>query len=600
MRLLEKSSGIPELPGVYLMKDSGGRIIYVGKAKNLKKRVKSYFRPAGATDPKTEILREHIRDIDYVTTENEMEALVLECNFIRENRPAYNVKLKGGKKYPYLKLTTSTDFPRIMLVREVINDGSEYFGPYTDAAAVRRTLSLIGNIFRLRRCSQRKFDMHDSRECLYYQIGKCSAPCTGKITRKEYQRLVREVRLFLKGKTGRLTSELRRRMNRLSSRKEYEKAAVIRDQIRSIEKISEKQLAIDPGGSDEDIAAVAREKNSFCAVLMKVREGRILSSETFFLPSQGENDLNEVTGMFLQLYYHTATDIPGRIYVDRQPVDRELIQEWLSEKRGAGTRIMVPRRGRRKRMVELVRRNASVKLLDSRGRVVKETEILEKVKNRLNLPATPLKAEAYDISNISGMEAVGSMVSFRNGEPYRKGYRRFRIRISEGPDDFAMISEVISRRFRNLSDMPAPDLILIDGGKGQVSSAVSALEGREIFNLPVVGLAKKKEEVYIPSSREPLKLPAGSETLRFLQRMRDEAHRFAVEYHRKLRLKKISDSVLDDIPGIGEQRKVLLLLEFGSIDNIRKSSADEISSVPGIGRKLAMRVKFELEKNDED
>ncbi|MFO7915912.1 MAG: excinuclease ABC subunit UvrC [Candidatus Krumholzibacteriales bacterium] len=598
--LIEKSGRIPALPGVYLMKDRMGKIIYVGKAKNLRKRVGSYFRPSGSQDPKTELMTDKVRDIDYVTTRNEVEALVLECNFIRENRPAYNVKLKGGQKYPYIKLTADDEYPRIMYVRDVRNDGSEYFGPYTDAGAVRRTMSLIGDIFKLRRCGQRKFNMHDSRECLYYQIGKCSAPCTGKIEKDQYDQLVREVRMFLKGRNRKLISDLRKKMNSLSEKKKYEQAAVVRDQIRSLEKISERQLAFDPGGSDEDIAAVAREDRNFCAVLMKVREGRILSSETFFLPSYRDYSINQAAEIFLKLYYHSATDIPGKIYVQAKLPERKLLEEWLRAKRGAGVKIMVPGRGRNKRMVELVRRNAAVKLLEKAGEVSEDIEMLERVKSRLRLPSTPIKAEAYDISNIQGSEAVGSMVTFRYGKPYKAGYRHFKIRKSEGPDDFAMLAEVIGRRFRNLSDMPPPDFILIDGGKGQVSSVVKKLEEKEIFNLPVAGLAKKNELIYLPGRKKPLTLPASSDSLKFLRRMRDEAHRFAVSYHRKLRISKLSRSILDSIEGIGEERKILLLIEFGSIENLKRSSVDEIMSVPGIGKKLASRIKKELDRNNEE
>jgi excinuclease ABC subunit C len=461
-------------------------------------------------------------------------------------------------------------------------------------------MSLIGDIFRLRKCSLRKFNMHDSRECLYYQIGKCSAPCTGKIGREEYGELVEEVRLFLKGKNSRLVSELEKRMKRLSSDKEFEKAAVVRDQIEAIEKISEKQLALKPGGSDEDIAGVAREKSDFCAVLMKVREGRILSSDSFFLPSAGHSSIREVTGIFLKQYYHSATDIPASIYVHDLPPEKKLLESWLEVRREGAVRIKVPERGRRKRLAELVRRNASVKLLEKRGDVKEEIELLEELKVMLKLPSTPLIAEAYDISNISGSEAVGSMVTFRKGKPYRKGYRHFRIRGRQAPDDYAMIREMISRRFRNISDMPPPDLILIDGGKGQVSSAVRALEERELYDIPVAGLAKKNEQIYQAGRKEALSLPASSGALRFLQRMRDEAHRFAVSYHRKLRLNRISESALDSIEGIGSERKLLLLLEFGSIQAIREASAAEIEAVPGFGKVLAARVKEQLEVTDEE
>jgi len=540
----------------------------------------------------------NVRDIDYVTTENEIEALVLECNFIKENRPKYNIKMKDDKKYPYIKLTINQKYPRMIIVRKIVKDGSEYFGPYTDVRSLRRTIRVIGDIFPLRRCNDRKLAQKRERECLYYQIGKCSAPCTGRIDVNEYRKYVDQVRLFLKGRNRKLLINLQNEMHKFSESRDYEKAALVRDQMRAVEKMSEKQLAFDPGGSDEDIVALAREYNQYCAVIMKLREGKILASETFILPSVEESNRSLVSESFIKLYYNAATDIPPVIYLRDDPPDKELLTKWLYSKIGRSVKIKVPLRGRNKKLLEFAERNAALKLFKSPEGLRKDIKLLDETKKTLGLPAAPFIVEGYDISNIQGTLAVGSLVVFRDGKPYKKGYRRFKIKTVEGINDFAMIAEVIARRFRNINGRmdDIPHLILIDGGRGQVSAAFGSIKEAGLEKIPVIGLAKKYEEIYMAGNKAVIRLPSRSIILKFLQRIRDEAHRFAVNYHRKLRSKTIESSRLDGISGVGEVRKILLLKEFGSLQKLSGVSVEEIASVDGIGKRLAEKIYYELKK----
>ncbi len=574
------------------MKDQKERVIYVGKAKVLKNRVRSYFQSAENLDSKTVALVSRIVSIDYIATENEVEALMLENNLIKEYRPKYNVRLKDDKKYPFLKLTVKERFPRLFLTRIVKNDGSEYFGPYGNAGSVRRTLELIRNIFPLRTCPSTKLGSDRERECLNFQIGRCSGPCTGKIDEQSYASLVRQVRLFLKGKTGRLRRILEKRMDYLSNQMRYEEASVVRDQIAAISRISERQHAVDPVGGDEDVVSIVYEGISACGVVMRIRDGRILGSDSFMIPDTVEKDSSRVMSSFLQLYYHTSMDIPGLIQAQVMPEDADVLAEWLSAKRGKSTRIAVPSRGGRKKLVDLAEKNAMMKLVADSGRSSSSISVLAGLKKVLGLNSTPFRIEAFDISNIQGTDAVGSMVVFENGRARRNGYRHFRIRTVEGMDDFAMMAEVLSRRAGALKSgkQRSPDLIVIDGGRGQVNAAVKALSVNDISGIPVVGLAKRNEEIHMAGYAGVIRLSRRNEALRFLQRMRDEAHRFAVEYHRKLRRRKISTSELDGIDGIGEKRKIKLLMEFGSLEGIRKAGIDEIASIPGIGTRIAGKV----------
>ncbi|HVO76770.1 MAG TPA: excinuclease ABC subunit UvrC [Candidatus Bathyarchaeia archaeon] len=591
-RLKEKASRFPASPGVYLMKNRSGRVLYVGKAKDLSARIRSYLQKPDALDVKTLALVRAADSIDYIATDTEVEALVLECTLIKEHRPRYNIRLKDDKRYPYLKLTTHERFARLALVRRVEQDGAEYFGPFTDATALRRTLRTVSTIFPLRDCRGERPGRVGGRECLNFHIGRCKAPCTGRITEDDYREIVDQVRLFLRGRGGQLSESMRERMWRLAREKRYEEAATARDQMEAFERFSERQRAVTPGGEDEDFVALAREGNLSCGVVMKIREGTILGKESFIIPAAVSERTADIFEAFFELYYHSATDIPPRIYVPSALADGPLAATWLSERSGRRVRIAVPRRGDKRSLLELAVRNASLQLATETLSTRASTPVLRELKDAIGLPATPVRIEAYDISNMQGSEAVGSMITFVNGTPLKSAYRRFRIREVRGSDDYAMIREVLSRRLARVKQGtdPSPDLVVVDGGKGQVTAVRQAMEGAEVAGIPIIGLAKKNEEIHVEGSAEPLRLPRRSPALRLLQRMRNEAHRFAVAYHRKLRSRRVQRSGLEDIRGIGAARRTSLLVEFGSLEALARASESDIAQVPGIGKGIARRI----------
>jgi excinuclease ABC subunit C len=599
-KLKEKVRAIPDEPGVYIMKDVKGRVIYVGKAKRLSNRVRSYFQSEELMTVKTISLVSAIRDIDYIATGNEVEALVLEYNLIKEYRPRYNIRLKDDKRYPFVKLTVNEPFPRIMVVRRVLNDGADYFGPYTDVKALRRTLRLLKAIFPLRNCSGEKFKPRD-RECLNFHIDRCLGPCTGRITEETYRVLVRQVLLFLKGRNEELRASFEGKMRDLAGERCFEEAAKVRDQIDMLDRISQQQLAVSPGAGDKDIVALSREGDMACGVVMKIREGRLLGTEVFLLPVTDSDANRTIFDSFLELYYHSATDIPPSIVTQDAVTERELIEEWLGQKRGGRVELIHPRRGEQRNLVELASKNASLKILSESQPGRRSTEVLEELKQTLGLASTPFRVEAFDISNIQGTEPVGSMVTFRDGEPLKSGYRHFKIRDVKGANDYAMLEEVLIRRIRHIREGRdrAPDLIMVDGGRGQVTTARKALDEGEMTSIPIIGLAKKQEEIYLETEPEPLRLSRSNIALKYLQRIRNEAHRFAIEYHRKLMRRRIVDSELDRIEGIGETRKFALLVEFGSLEGLLGATPKRIASVPGIGEKIAAKIYGHLHGKDE-
>ncbi len=496
---------------------------------------------------------------------------------IKEHRPRYNIRLKDDKRYPYLKLTRQERFPRLFLVRRMENDGAEYFGPFTDTNAVRRTLRTIRTIFPLRDCRERRAGRIAGRECLNFHIGRCKAPCTGKIDEKEYREIVEEVRLFLKGKARRLGESIRDRMWRLARMKRYEEAAAARDQAAAYEKMSQRQRAATPLGADEDFVALAREGGLSCGIVLKIRDGAIHGRESFFVPaSPSERDAG-VFEAFFELYYHGATDVPPRIHVPAAFSDESLVSEWLSAKRGGRVRISMPRKGEKRALLRLALKNAELQLASETRSKGTSLPALRDLRAMLALSSTPVRIEAYDISNIQGSDAVGSMAVFERGMPRPSRYRHFRIREVRGSDDYAMIREVLARRLSHLKEghERAPDLIVIDGGKGQLSAARRAMDAIGVSGIPLIGLAKRNEEIYVEGRSEPMILPRRSLALRLLQRARDEAHRFAIDYHRKLRSKGLRRSELDGIPGIGEKRKTALLVEFGSLESLRKAPVEK-------------------------
>ncbi|MCU0639271.1 MAG: excinuclease ABC subunit UvrC [Candidatus Krumholzibacteria bacterium] len=574
------------------MKDAKGRVIYVGKAKVLRNRVRSYFKDRDKLDTKTKMLVSVIDSIDYIATGNEVEALVLECNLIKEHRPKYNVRLKDDKKYPYLKLTVNERFPRLCLTRNVVNDGAEYFGPYTDTRAVRRTMELIRTIFPLRNCPGSAFRPNRERECLNFQIKRCAGPCTGRIDEDGYKMIVDQVRLFLRGRDRDLYRALEGRMKELSADRRFEEASVARDQLAALSRVSEKRQAVEPGGADEDVIALVSEKGKACAVVMRVRQGRVLSSESFILDDVAGNDRASLTGSFMQLYYHSNADIPDVIYSQYKPAGEKVITDWLCSKAGRRVTVKVPERGGNKRLLGLAEKNATMKLVADGGVDPSSFELPGEIKKTLGLPSTPRRIEVFDVSNIQGTDAVGSMVTFENGKPLKSGYRHFRIRDVDGIDDFAMMREIVGRRMEALLKGAGgrPDLVMVDGGIGQVNAAVQAMACRGFRDIPVIGLAKRNEEIFMAGHGDAIVLPRRSAVLRYLQRMRDEAHRFAIGYHRKLRGAKLEHSEIDEIEGIGETRKLTLLKEFGSLDALRMASVEEIAAVPGFGEKMALKV----------
>jgi excinuclease ABC subunit C len=589
-KIRKKIERMPDSPGVYFFKNQRGRVVYVGKARKLVSRVRSYMQAPDRLDPKTRALMETAESVDYIATGNEVEALVLEASMIREYRPRYNIRLKDDKRYPYLKITANENFPRLLLVRRILDDGAEYFGPYTDAGAVRRTLKAIKTIFPLRDCKGgfRKRE----RECLNFQIGRCLGPCTGKVSSEEYAAVVRQLRMFLRGHSEALVDELRVAMDSLSAGRRYEEASLVRDQIASIVKISERQHAVDPGGADEDAVAIAREGGNACGVVMRIREGRLLSSEAFMMPVLLSDVISDTYEEFFKLYYNTSRDIPPGILTQYRLVDGHIISKWLKKRTGKAVTITVPSRGHRRKLVELAEKNAASRLLTLRGRKASANLELAALKKALGLTATPSRLEAFDISNVQGTGAVGSMITFVDGRPLKSGYRHFRIRTVEGQDDFAMMKEILLRRFERLKDGKSrrPDLILIDGGKGQISAAMEAMHETGLSPVNVIGLAKRNEEIFVPGRKDPVVLSRRNPGLKLLQKARDEAHRFAVEYHRKLRSLGLVRSGLDGIPGVGEYRKTQLLVRFGSIEGLRKVSEDDIAAVPGIGPAIAGKI----------
>ncbi|MBN1885637.1 MAG: excinuclease ABC subunit UvrC [Candidatus Krumholzibacteriota bacterium] len=592
--LRKTAKRLPASPGVYLMKNAAGRVVYVGKAGKLSNRVQSYLQDEAGLDPKTRALMRTVETIDFIATGNEVEALVLEYNLIQEHRPRYNIRLKDDKRYPYLRLSVKDPFPRLELTREIASDGAEYFGPYTDVRAVRRTMDLIGRLFPLRKCHTATFSTARKRECLNFRIERCLGPCTGRVDEKEYGRLVRSVRLFLRGRNTELLETLGKRMKTLAAAMRYEEAAVVRNQIRGIERITERQYVSLPSGGDEDVIAIRREGNRACGVVMKVREGRLLGSEAFLFSADAAAGDAEVREAFVTHYYRRSTDIPPRILVDGDLADGGIVERFLSKRVERRVVVHTPKRGGSARLVGLAASNAALKLLPPAR--TESAALLREVRTALGLPREPERIEAFDISTIQGSDAVGSMVTFVKGRASRSGYRRFRIRTVEASDDLAMMEEVVYRRLHRLKETRdrTPDLLLVDGGTGQLAAARRGMDRAEVTNIPVVSLAKKREEIFLEGEKKPIRLSRRSPVLRLLQRARDEAHRFAVEYHRRLRGKRLVTSEIDGIPGIGETRRIQLLIAFGSVERLREATVEEIAAVPGIGPRTARRVHEHL------
>ncbi len=596
------------------MRDAEGRVIYVGKAANLRNRVRSYFGSPSSMEPKTRALSEAIADFDFIVTSTPQEALHLEATLVKRHQPFFNIRLKDDKHYPYLKVDLDDPWPRVYITRRVERDGARYFGPYASASSVRTTLDIVKKLFPWRSCTK-TITGTDPRPCLDYYIKRCIAPCTGYCTKEEYDEVIRQVILFLEGKTKEVVDGLRRQMEEASERLEFERAAFLRDQIRAIEAVSEKQVTASTKPADEDVFGLARADGDAMVQVLFVRGTKMVGADSFSIDgSQGETDA-DVIGSFLKQFYESSTYIPRTVVVPMPVPEQPLIEQWLSERRGARVRIVVPRKGEKRRLVAMAEENAREALAMQRVKWLadagKTQEALSELQEELNLRAPPRRIECYDISNLQGTSSVGSMVVFVDGHPRPKEYRRFRIKTVAGADDFASMAEVLRRRFRRAGQAARaqngtsngavdesfgalPDLVIVDGGKGQLHAALDVLRDLGVEHIPVAGLAKRQEELFVKDMSEPIVLPRTSQALYLVQRVRDEAHRFAISYHRKVRTKAGMQSALDAVPGIGPKRKKALLRKFGSVKAIREASVEEIAATVGFTRRLAEAVKAHL------
>jgi excinuclease ABC subunit C len=636
-------NSLPHKPGIYLMKDAEGTILYVGKAISLYNRVRSYFQESTDLSPKNRSMVAKVDDIEFLVVKNEVEALVLESNYIKQYRPKYNVLLRDDKNYPYIKVALTEDFPRVYRVRSFQRDGNRYFGPYTNSGAVDATLDLLNKLFSFRTC---RYDASNwapprsgeeppgwkqkllPRPCTQYYIHRCIAPCVAYATREEYDAVIRQVILFLEGKHEEVVKGLQEKMQDAAEKLNFEEAARIRDRIRAVERVLEKQRIIHTEGQDDqDVIALASSEDETCAQVFFFRSGKLVGREYFILQGTRDSSPGEVMSSFLQQFYESSPHIPAEIVAEAEADDRAVMLKWLREKRGGSVTMTVPKRGEKLRLVEMVKQNAKEVLEQQRIKWLTDSQktqlALEELQEALNLAAPPQRIECYDISNTQGTNSVGAMVVFEAGRPRTSEYRRFKIKSVTGPDDFASHQEVLRRRFRAASgkavlasiqddvevsnatedtgddskqdvqlqhDWAIPDLIIIDGGKGQLSAAMEVLQELHI-DVPTVGLAKENEEIFIPGSPDPIMLPRSSQGLYLVQRIRDEAHRFGITYHRKLRSDRTFKSVLDEIPGIGPKRKKALMKHFGSLRAISAASIDDLTALDGMTRDAAEKVK---------
>ncbi|MBQ3508863.1 MAG: excinuclease ABC subunit UvrC [Peptococcaceae bacterium] len=597
-----KLENLPTGPGVYLMKNDAGEIIYVGKAINLRNRVRSYFRELKPDQAKTKALVKHIADLEYILADNELEALVLECNLIKKYRPKYNINLKDDKTYPFLKITKE-DYPQVLVTRKVLKDGARYFGPYPSVNELRNSLEMIRKIFPFRSCKQKVFT--NDRPCLNAHIQMCYAPCVGRISKEEYNEMIEQVALFFEGKQDGLVKRLRQEMEQAAENLEFEQAARLRDQLQGVEQIMTQQKAVLGGEDDQDVIAMARGLNQCCVQIFFVRGGKIVGRENYFLRGTDDSSRGEVLASFMKQFYLTCQFIPRNILLETELEEQAVLEQWLSEKRESRVYLKVPKRGQAKELVDLVGKNASEALakqeLEETVREQRTVSVLEQLQQLLGLENPPARMECYDISNTQGTESVASMVVFVDGKPKKDQYRRFKIKTVEGANDYASLKEVLTRRFRRgLAEQSEgengkfdvfPDVIMMDGGRGQVNIALEVLQELGL-KIPVCGMVKDNRHrtrgLYY--NNVELLMEENSEPFLLITRMQDEAHRFAITYHRSLRGKRNLASVLDDIPGVGEKRKKNLLKHFGSFTKIREASMEELLEVEGINRTVAEEI----------
>jgi len=619
----EELKKLPAKPGVYIMRDKNDNIIYVGKAVILKNRVRQYFQNSRNHNEKIRQMVENIDHFEYIITDSELEALVLECNLIKEHMPKYNTKLKDDKTYPFIRVTLNEDFPRVSMVKELKKDKAKYFGPYISTQAVTDTLDLLRKIYKIRTCNRNlPKDIGKERACLYYHMGQCDAPCEGRISSEEYKANISEVVEFLNGNYGRVVKMLEEKMQKASENLEFEKAAEYRDLISTVKKIADRQKIINTDQVDRDIIAFAKEKNEAVVQTFFIRGGKLIGRDNFHLSGVQDESDKEIMANFIKQFYAGTPYIPKEIYLDVETEDEELLTEWLSAKRGQRVYIKVPQKGDNQKLVELAKKNAELILHKDIERIKREeaktTGALKELAQYLGLPMID-RIEAYDISNTAGYEAVGSMVVYEKGKPKKADYRKFKLSTVSGPDDYQSMYEVLTRRFSHAkkemeqlrqkqqdismgSFTRLPDLILMDGGKGQVGIALKVLEEQKL-NIPVCGMVKddnhRTRGLYYNNKELPI--DRNSELFRLITRIQDETHRFAIEYHRSLRNKKQVKSILDDINGIGPKRRRALMKHFQSLEAIKEASVDELAAVPGMNRDAAKKVHefFHSGKNSE-
>ena len=613
----ERLKATPARPGVYLMREEDGVVLYVGKAASLRSRVSSYFAPSAALPRKIANMVDRVDDFEYIVTESEQEALILECNLIKEHQPPYNARLKDDKSYPFIKIDVSEDFPQVYITRRVNKDDSRYFGPFASAGSVRRTLSLLKKLFPYRSCTK-TITGNDARPCLDYHIHRCVGPCIGAVDKREYAEVIDQVILFLEGKTNKVVGSIKKRMLEAADSLEFEKAAVLRDQLTAIEKVNEGQKVLHLTSENADVIATAPGSREAWVEVFFIRQGKLIGRDNFLMAGTQDDEPDKILTAFVKQFYDATPYVPPRILVQYPLEEPEGIVEWLREKRRGSVRIHVPKRGEKRRLVEMVAENAAQGLEQLRIKQMSDSAAMDaamsELQEALSLPYPPRRIECYDISNIQGTNAVGSMVVFEDGRPKKGHYRRFQIKSVDGVDDYSMMREMLTRRFKRLAqsrrasdtDSPAekngsptgrnswgiaPDLVLIDGGKGHLGAALQVFLELGINDIPLASLAKENEEIFVPLMSESIMLPRNSQGLYLVQRARDEAHRFAITFHRERRSKKSVQSALDLVPGIGPKRKRMLIRRFGSLRGVSNASVEEIAAVPGMTLTLARNVK---------
>ncbi len=591
---------MPQKPGVYLFRDASGNVLYVGKAANLHNRVRSYF--GAPLSQKLQRMVARVSDLEFFVTDSEQEALILECNLIKKHRPRYNVRLKDDKTYPYLKINVDDDWARVYITRRIDRDGSRYFGPFASAGSVRKTLDLLKQLFPFRSC-KRAITGTDRRPCLEYDIHRCAGPCIGAISKDEYREIINQVVMFLEGKQERVVKELERKMAETSRRLEFERAAVLRDQLRAVERVTERQKISSTERGDQDIIALAQSKDQAYVEVFFIRGGRLIERDHFMVQGAQDEEPGQIMSSFLNQFYDSATFIPPLILLQYVPEYLAIIKSRLESKRGSKVSLRVPQRGEKRRMVDMVAENARHGLEQLMVKWLTDPEAiaaaLEELRDALCLSRAPKRVECYDISDIRGTSAVGSMVVFEDGQPKTAHYRRFRIKTGVNADDYAMMQEVLKRRFKKAAQGEMgentwaiiPDLVLIDGGRGHLNAACDAMREVGVDFIPVASIAKENEELFCPGIARPIILPRTSAALHLVQRIRDEAHRFALSYHLKVRRSEAMASALDNVPGIGPKRKRALLRKFGSVRAIKEADIDDIAAVIGMPRSLAEKVK---------